>query len=550
MAKNSSSPPPPADTLPPGSTILVTGAAGGVGTHVVARLLEETDFIVRAVDLMPFGSSFLGQDEWFMARRDRIEWVRESLDAFSDMDALLRGCQAVVHTAALVSLSEDYQHFEPSNVHLTRDLWQACQRNPEVSHMVHLSCATLYKTDGAGVVCTEESPVEATNGYEESKLRAEQVFSQHDDASKTAWTILRPALVYGPFCTTMSAGVVTLPPVLKGVLPYLPGLTGGPRNNWCHAEDVAAAAVFALGHRPQTRARILNVGDDTPLGLGEVLTSITESYALSVGPLIPFPSKLTDSLVFSALRQDTVVDTTRNILKEVWKRVQANHNIRSPLRPRVDKKAMMYAAGDTLVSAAALRDLGWTPRWGDFRQGIAQTVLWYQSKGWLPSYDRETLREVETSGLGEGVRFSENLSGTLTTQGGPALEARLELDVTFDSVWRLWPWLDGTLDGLVSIERHASKQPVEGTIRVMWRKERRVVYDMGFHDDKGRVLRFRGEKALAPTRPLASLRNLRGQLVDAKGTPLGTLQATFELSEQWLPLLVSFRALRQRVPRV
>ena len=129
---------------------LVTGAAGGLGSHVVANLIEQ-GWRVRAVDRIPEEQAHVAQEPWFEEASERIEWVRRNLEYVADPSALCEGARVVIHAAAYVSLTEDYEAFVAPNVEITRRLWEAARRTEGMTHFVHMSCASLYKS-GIGVL--------------------------------------------------------------------------------------------------------------------------------------------------------------------------------------------------------------------------------------------------------------------------------------------------------------------------------------------------------------------------------------------------------------
>ncbi|MBA2661683.1 MAG: NAD(P)-dependent oxidoreductase, partial [Bradymonadaceae bacterium] len=202
-----------------GARILVTGAAGGLGQQLIHRLLAE-GYAVRAVDQLTQRTTDL---EGAPGAAKRLEWVEFEYSAGRKLDEIVDGCAAIVHAAATVSLTESYDELRVVNLGFVEELYLAACR-ARVGHFVHLSCASIYRDDHG--VHTESCPVEAVNGYERTKIEAEQVFSRSAATTGVAWTILRPALLYGAYCTSMAAGMVTLPAIMGGLIGYLPGLSG------------------------------------------------------------------------------------------------------------------------------------------------------------------------------------------------------------------------------------------------------------------------------------------------------------------------------------
>ncbi len=514
-----------------GSTILVTGAAGGVGRHVVRQALD-AGLKVRAVDRVRAVDAHM--HGLFDPQQD-VDWRFAELSA-ADLDALVDGCAAVVHTAAWVSLSESYAELAGVNVELVDELYRACQRH-EVGHMVHFSCGDVYLPQAG--LRAEDDVLAASNAYEQTKIDSEKVFAAQP--TTTHWTVLRPALIYGPHCSKMGASITTLPPLLRGFMPYLPGVTGGPRTNWCYVED-AASAVLAVLANPQAYERTLNVADDTPLGFGEVVTSITEAYGLEVGPLVPFPNTTLWTALSPLIDHDWIFDLSRQLLRGLWSRLQHQQDLQSPLRPRVDRNALFYVEKDNILGADALKELGWQAKYTDFRQGIVETVRWYQEHGWAPRFDTETRVRLNDEKQNVGFCYKEVLEGRWRRAGGGQEgRARLVLRADFANVGRLARDLEGNIDGHVTLEGLADRAPVRGTVRVRLLSEDGIHYEMGFDAADGRPHRMALTRAFDVLHPVDSLTEVAGQLTDGQGEVAGDVHLSFELRSQLVPTLASVR---------
>ncbi len=518
-------------------TLVVTGAAGGVGAHVVQRAVAE-GWRVRAVDIISAKDAFLANTPWYVAHADQIEWTRLDLSRTTHLAGVFEGANAVIHCAARVSLDEAPEVYTRANTDVTRAVWEAANE-AGVAYVVALSCATFYAHDERLV--DETSTVAPSNHYEASKLAAERIL-QEDAGAEAAWTILRPAHVYGPFCRTMGAGFVTLPPILRQFLSYLPGLTGGPRANWCHAEDVARAALFVVEHSEACAGEVFHVADEAPLAVGEVLTSMTEALGLEVGPNVPFPTLVTRGVLTPLIDNEPVFDMLRGILRQLWKRVQSTHLIDSPLRPRLDRRALLYTVSDAVVDASKLQQLGWSPRWPDLREGIVETVRWYQHAGWLPRYDTQAMLEVQDALNTRGFAFNEELDGVLRLAHGHTRSVQLDLDVSFGLADGWTTNLQGHIDGTIQLDRAEPRQ-VRGTLTVDWLGRGRTVYEFGYEGSDGRGYRFHGVKQLRWSRPVKSVERLDGVIWRDDGEEVGEASLTFDVGARIVPFLVSLRFL-------
>lgn len=527
--------PSPLRHLAPHARVLVTGAAGGVGRHVVRALLD-AGFRVRATDMFTREDAAL---EPLIAREEVLEWVAFNFASWNSPEQLVDGCAAVVHTAAIVSLSESFDELSSVNVGFTRSLYEWSMRLG-VEHFVHMSCASVYRYERG--VRSEDSAIEANSGYERTKIESEHAIRQVAAGAEfpLPWTVLRPGLLYGPYCTTMGAGIVTLPPILRGLMRYLPGLRGGPRTNWCHVEDVASSVVTVLGN-PEAYFQPLNVADETPLSFGEVLTSMTEAYGLELGPVMPFPNAAIWSVLAPLIDHDLAFGFLRQMLRYMWRGVQSRHELRSPLRPRVDRHALFYVGDDAILLSTALRGMGWRPAHPDFRIGILETIRWYQDERWVPRFDSESETRLQDDKSGLGLGLTEVFVGHWGAPGGEQ-ERTLQLNVDLEIMgpWRAISGVEGQLNGYVWVEGLASHVPVQGTVVLRMLPTVEFTYEFGFADAEGRAYRFEGRRGLRRWQP-GQLLLLEGQLTNQTGDVIGTCALRAEAEDELVPFLNSLR---------
>lgn len=172
-------------------TIVVTGASGFVGRHLVAALRNQ-GHLLRLVS---------------RARAPLDEG--EGISTYSTLDrsehaALQRampGADAVVHLAGRAHvLSETagspIDEFRASNVELTRRVVQAALE-AGIARFVFFSSVGAVATSARRLV-TEESPLHPSTPYGQSKREAEDLIRQMVRGTSLSCAILRPPMIYGP----------------------------------------------------------------------------------------------------------------------------------------------------------------------------------------------------------------------------------------------------------------------------------------------------------------------------------------------------------------
>jgi len=215
--------------------VLVTGATGFVGAAVAQALGaagHELRFLVRPTSdtsRLPGGERAIGDVV------DRPAFV-----------AAARGCEAVVHTAALVKTwVPDAAQFDAVNVDGLRNALVAAGE---------AGARLVYTSSFIAVGPTGEAPVDESrshpgdryrNAYERSKALADRE-ARAAAAAGADVVILYPGVVYGPGALT--DGNLVVKTILDHLAGRLPGIVGPGDRLWSYAfvEDVAAGHVAAL----------------------------------------------------------------------------------------------------------------------------------------------------------------------------------------------------------------------------------------------------------------------------------------------------------------
>ena len=169
--------------------VLVTGAGGFLGRHVVDRLIER-GHAVRAI-IRPAAPEPAWHDDVQTFRADlRVD--NRLVSAFADIDA-------VIHLAAAVTGSEDVQF--ASTVVATERLLEAMV-HASVKRIVHVSSLVVYDWSRARRVLDEDTPLLANvyemGGYTIAKSWQERVVARYAKAYSLDLTVMRPGFIWGP----------------------------------------------------------------------------------------------------------------------------------------------------------------------------------------------------------------------------------------------------------------------------------------------------------------------------------------------------------------
>jgi dihydroflavonol-4-reductase len=179
------------------SPVVVTGAAGFIGRHLV-RALTARGGVVRCVDLpealatWPSGTARGGGP-------GRVERHGVDVRDQEGLARLLEGADVAFHLAsAHLAHGAPEAWFREVNVEGTRNVVRAAARGG-VRRVVHVSSVGVYG-HVSDPPADEEAPKHPSNPYERTKLEGEAAALEEGAAAGIEVIVLRPAWVYGPGC--------------------------------------------------------------------------------------------------------------------------------------------------------------------------------------------------------------------------------------------------------------------------------------------------------------------------------------------------------------
>ncbi len=181
-----------------GKKILVTGAGGFIGSHLVESLLEKGANVKAFV-------KYNGRNDWGMLSDLPLE-SQKSIEVVSGdirdpffVHKVVCGCDYVFHLAALIGIP--YSYVAPSdyiavNVQGTVNLLEAC-RNERIPRIVHTSTSETYGT-AQYVPINEKHPLQGQSPYSASKIGADKMAESYFNSFGLPVVTVRPFNTFGP----------------------------------------------------------------------------------------------------------------------------------------------------------------------------------------------------------------------------------------------------------------------------------------------------------------------------------------------------------------
>lgn len=258
------------------TTALVTGSTGLLGTHVVRRLLDD-GWAVRGLVRGPVrcpGMEALGA----------TAVPGDIMDAPS-LARATRGCDAVIHAAALVGSKGAAEAFHAANVQGTRLVVEAAARAG--ARLVHVSSTAVYGQARWASAPADESlglpELPPDDRYGRSKQDAERVVWEAVRRGRVWATVVRPTVMYGPGDRQLAPRIGPL--LLGGCFP----LPGGGRTTLTlvHADSVADGIARAL-ERDDARDEAFDLARDFDVTVADFVSLASEGLGRRVlTPAVP-----------------------------------------------------------------------------------------------------------------------------------------------------------------------------------------------------------------------------------------------------------------------
>ena len=211
--------------------ILITGATGYIGRHLVSRLVDRGNrprCLVRDIDR---ASQILPAD--------KVEFVQGDTTRPDSLAAAVQGIDTIVHAGFITADRKEApgNHYEETNVVGTQNLIQAAQ-DARIKRMIEIS----------GLGTKPDKP----GSYMQGRYLAEKILME----SGLEWTIIRPSVLFGkgaPFIKGLVELIQTAP-----VLPLIGG--GKMLFQPIYVEDVVSVIVAVLDNQVGATGKIYTIG--------------------------------------------------------------------------------------------------------------------------------------------------------------------------------------------------------------------------------------------------------------------------------------------------
>ncbi len=299
-------------------TVLLTGATGFLGSHLLRRLHADGKNVVA------YARTPERARQQFADLGERFEVRQGDLHDSEALGAALRGIDAVVHAAGHVTDWDDYESFARTNVEGTANVLLLAHE-AGVKQFVHISSLGVFGDIDQDAFDENHMYRLSSDHYSNSKIHAEIFVRRYCSDNRIPYGVVRPGFIYGEGDNNFFPKLIDN--LKSGRTKYI-----GSRDNYVNTVYVGNVAelVGAMVGNPASFGETYNIGDPEPTTLHDFFESVCG--ALGIDP----PTKVVPKAV--ALIPATILEWIYRTLR-----------MKSP--PLLTRKKVTFVARSRSVDA-------------------------------------------------------------------------------------------------------------------------------------------------------------------------------------------------------
>jgi UDP-glucuronate 4-epimerase len=272
--------------------ILVTGAAGFIGFHVVRQLLAEGRNVVGLDSLNGYYDPVLKQARLSILRGDsRFSFVHADLadrHAMRELFARYRFAE-VIHLAAQAGVRHSIDHphaYVDANLEGFVNVLEGC-RHHECRHLLYASSSSVYGANAKLPFSVDDRADHPVSLYAATKKANELMAYSYSHLYRLPVTGLRFFTIYGPWGRPDMAIFLFTKAIVEGA-PIKLFNHGRMRRDFTYIDDATRVILYLLDHVPHgdagkpdgAPARIYNVGNHRPEELMHVVSILEKELGV------------------------------------------------------------------------------------------------------------------------------------------------------------------------------------------------------------------------------------------------------------------------------
>lgn len=325
-----------------GKKVLVTGACGFIGSHLVERLLEEGCKVKAFVFYNSF-NSWGWLDTFPKDKLRKIEILAGDVRDPNGVKKMVKGADIVFHLAALIGIPFSYHSpdsYVDTNVKGTLNILQAC-KDYGAEKVIVASTSEVYGTAKYAPI-DERHCLQGQSPYSATKISADKIAESFYRSFGTPVVIARPFNTYGPRQSARAIIPTIITQLLNGKKEINLGSLA-PTRDFNYVKDVCDGFV-AIANSDKTIGEEINIATDEEISMGELAHRIIEK----INP-----------------KARIVLDRGR-------------------IRPEKSEVERLRGSNSKIIKLT-----GWRPKYS-LDKGLDETIAWFRKRENLRSYKADS----------------------------------------------------------------------------------------------------------------------------------------------------------------
>ncbi len=241
------------------SRVLVTGADGFIGSHLV-ELLVKQGADVRALVLYNSWNEIGWLKDTPSSVLQNVEIVAGDVRDTEHLRSLVKGCDYVMHLSSLIAIPYSYnapRAYVDTNITGTLNVLNACRESDTLSRLVHVSTSEVYGS-AQKVPIDEDHPLVGQSPYSATKIAADKLVESFHLSFGLPVVTARPFNTFGPRQTARAIIPTIISQLISGTEQIrLGALT--PTRDFNFVTDTANG-MLALALCPGAEGHVVNIG--------------------------------------------------------------------------------------------------------------------------------------------------------------------------------------------------------------------------------------------------------------------------------------------------
>ena len=250
--------------------ILVTGAEGFIGSHLVEKLLKK-NYKVRALVLYNSFNSW-GWLEKFRNGKKNLEVILGDIRDKENVELFTKGIDVIINLAALIGIPYSYKasrSYIETNVLGSLNILNSGIKN-NIKQVIQISTSEVYGFQKKFPI-NEDSPLNAKSPYAASKIAADQLSLSFYKSFNLPVSIIRPFNTFGPRQSARAIIPTIITQALKNKIIKLGSVY--PTRDLMYVDDAVNGICAAIGKK-KTFGQVINLGTGFEISIKKLVEII------------------------------------------------------------------------------------------------------------------------------------------------------------------------------------------------------------------------------------------------------------------------------------